>query len=501
MLLPHLLFIVHGRGRKVHILLVDQEQQNLNYLKNFLTGLGHQVATADNGSKALDKYYKADFQLILAEVNIPVINGLDLLDKINQSKYPFKPQVILFSANADANCVIEALRKGVYDFLLNPINLEYLHMTINQAALNYNKKIPDFNSLTTPSKPVSLDMRQTNVPHILIDGIGPVFLNSPVVKQIYELAPLLHSDRGIPVLIEGETGTGKELVARYIHFENDSYDCYRPFVAINCSTLTHSLFESELFGYDAGAFTGAVSSGKRGKLDLAEGGTLFLDEIAELPLKLQAKLLRVIQEKKYYRLGGLKQIENDVRIICATNKNIEELVDKNRFRRDLFYRINTVYLKVPPLRERVADIIPLAQVFLKEFSKQRQKDFVSISDASAKLLRSHPWPGNIRQLRSVIDSVTLFHNDTILKEKHLDIIRGDPQIKNKNPVPAHSLDYIKFDLCADRLPLESINRDIITRALEIHNGNISNTARYLDISTRSLSYKLKKWDISRSNLK
>ncbi len=489
----------------MHILLADYQEQNLYYVKNFLTGLGHQVATADNGRKALDEYHQADFQLILAEVNIPEIAGLDLLDEINNSKRHIQPYVILFSAHADANCVIQALRRGAYDFLLKPINLEYLQMIMDQAACQMDhtrKTARNFNNSGSHHLDLpSFILRDSNIPHILIDGIGPVFLNSPVVKQIYELAPLLHSDRGIPILIEGETGTGKELVARYIHFENHHDDSYRPFVAINCSTLTHSLFESEIFGYDAGAFTGAVSSGKKGKLDLAEGGTLFLDEIAELPLKLQAKLLRVIQEKKYYRLGGLKQIQNDVRIICATNKNIEELVDKNRFRRDLFYRINTVYLKVPPLRERTADIVPLAQAFLEEFSKQRQKDFVSISNSAAELLRSHLWPGNIRQLRSVIDSVTLFYNDTILKEKHLDVIRGDPQMRNKNPVHTHSPDHIKFDLPADRLPLETVNKEIITRVLEMHNGNISKTARYLDISTRSLSYRLKKWDTSGSSLK
>ncbi len=485
----------------MRILLVDHEQQNLCHVTSFLIGLGHQVTTADSGSKALEEYYKRDYQLILTDVNIQGLNGLDLLDNINQAKLNIKPYVILFSAHTDADCVIQALRRGAYDFLKKPINWEYLGNIITQAAEHLDQ-------IKTPHNPSNLQKpglkevssASGDIPNIFIEGIGPVFLNSPVIKQIYELAPILHADRTIPILIEGETGTGKELVARHIHFANHSDDTYRPFIAVNCSTLTHTLFESEIFGYDAGAFTGAVSSGKKGKLDLAEGGTLFLDEIAELPLKLQAKLLRVIQEKKYYRLGGLKQIHNDIRIISATNKNLEELVNSKRFRNDLFYRVNTVYLKVPPLRERKADIVPLAQVFLQEFSRKRKKDFVNISDPAAILLRSHPWPGNVRQLRSVINSATLLYNDTVLKVKHLDAIRGDPQNRNKNPVPVHSPDSsIRFDLHAERLPLESINKDVIKRVLEMHNGNISKTARYLDISTRSLSYKLKKWDSSSSS--
>ncbi len=486
----------------MRILLVDQERHHLQNAKSFLNGLGHQVVTADNGSKALDKYYKGDFQLILTDANIPDLTGLDLLDKINQPKSDIKPYVILYSAHADADCAIQAFRRGAYDFLMKPINWKYLGKIINQAAghLDQIKTPHNLSNMHRPDlKQLPSDLPETNIPNIVIKDIGPVFLNSSVIKQIYELAPVLHADRTIPVLIEGETGTGKELIARYIHFANHSDDTYRPFVAVNCSTLTHNLFESEIFGYEAGAFTGAVSSGKKGKFDLAEGGTLFLDEITELPIKLQAKLLRVIQEKKYYRLGGLKQIQNDVRIICATNKNIEELVENKRFRSDLFYRINTVHLKVPPLRERISDIIPLAQVFLQEFSIARKKDFVSISDPAARLLHSHPWPGNIRQLRSVINSITLLHNDTALKVKHLDAIRGDPQNRNKNPVPVHSPDSIRFDLPADRLPLEKVNKDVITRVLAMHNGNISKTARYLDISARSLSYKLKKWDSGSSS--
>ncbi len=199
----------------MHILLVDYQEQNLYYVKNFLTSLGHQVATADNGKKALDKYYKADFHLILAEVNMPEIAGLDLLDKINNSKHHIQTHVILFSAHADANCVIQALRRGAYDFLLKPINLEYLHMIIDQAARQMDHaKQTARNSNNSGSRHLGLPsfiLNESNIPHILIDGIGPVFLNSPVVKQIYELAPLLHSDRGIPILIEGETGHFRHL--------------------------------------------------------------------------------------------------------------------------------------------------------------------------------------------------------------------------------------------------------------------------------------------------
>lgn len=331
--------------------------------------------------------------------------------------------------------------------------------------------------------------------HISIEGIGPVVLNSPEIREIYKQALILHHDRSIPVLIEGETGTGKELVARYIHFYHHPETCYRPFIAINCSTLSPSLFESEVFGYEAGAFTGAFTGGRKGKYDLADGGTLFFDEISELPLKSQAKLLRVLQEKKYYRLGGLKPIYADVRIICATNKNLEEMIQHNRFRSDLYYRLCTAHIRIPPLRERKADIIPLSQIFLLECSRQRNKNFNSISSPAAKWLCSHPWPGNVRQLRNVMERITLFHDEKELRAEHLNMLQKGQRIPEPSTAPASRTDWSNFALPPDRLPLEALNRSVIQRALQKHSGNISKTAQYLDISHRSLSYKMKKWGL------
>ncbi len=330
---------------------------------------------------------------------------------------------------------------------------------------------------------------------VSIEGIGPVVLNSPQIREIYRQALILHHDRSIPVLIEGETGTGKELVARYIHFHHHTGDSYRPFIAINCSTLSPSLFESEVFGYEAGSFTGAYAGGKQGKYDLAEGGTLFFDEISELPMKSQAKLLRVLQEKKYYRLGGLKAIQADVRIICATNKNLEELIQRNRFRSDLYYRLNTAYIRVPPLRERKMDILPLSQIFLLECSRQRSKNFKSISSPAAKWLCSHPWPGNVRQLRSIMERITLFHDEYELRAEHLLTVQKDQPLPRAAAPSASSASWTDFPLPPDRLPLDALNRSVVQRALQKHSGSISKTAQYLDISHRSLSYKMKKWGL------
>ncbi len=478
----------------MNILLVDPEQHTRSQIKNFLSDLNYEVTAVTTGKKAMEASNQGCFHLILTALNLPDLSGLDLIDQIKHSAHSNIPAIVIYTAHADSRCVIQALRKGAHDFLLKPINWTELYSVI-QRLLEQEQGRPALNTareLTKEQKPKTITgFAPVKDSHIYIEEIGPVFLHTPAIRHIYDLASAVHSDRSIPVLIEGETGTGKELIARYIHFANKDQD--QPFIALNCSTLTHALFESEVFGYDAGAFTGAMSGGKHGKFDLAEGGTLFLDEISEIPVKMQAKLLRVLQEKAYYRLGGLKQIHHDVRIICATNRNIQELIDNRRFRSDLFYRINTVHLKVPPLRERTADIIPLAQTFLREFSLRRNKNFSGISDSAAQLLQSYTWPGNIRQLRSAIDTVTLFYNDRVLKVKHLDLIRGDPHNHNKNPVPVHSPDQITFGLDQDRLPLERVNKEVVLRILEMHKGNISKTARYLDISTRSLTYRLKKW--------
>lgn len=317
------------------------------------------------------------------------------------------------------------------------------------------------------------------------EGIG---IFSDAMKTVMQQTKLLHRDRKIPVLIEGETGTGKELVARYIHYGPQGVSL--PFVDINCAAITPTIFESELFGYEGGSFTGSCSRGQKGKIELAQGGTLFLDEIGEIPIQIQAKLLRVIQEREYFRVGGINKNEADVRWICATNIDLEQSIQEGTFRKDLYYRIETFRLHVPPLRERQDDILPLAQMFLQIHSARKNKRFRKISSAAAKLLLQYPWPGNVRQLQNVIERVVLLSDDTEIQPDHLSYLFSNQN--QDSPAQLTSSNTGLLNLPKDGLNLDELNQRILMDALRIHNGNKTKAASYLGLSRRAFTYRLKK---------
>lgn len=316
-----------------------------------------------------------------------------------------------------------------------------------------------------------------------IFGRNEIGIFSTAMREVMKQAEILHRDRSVPVLIEGETGTGKELVARYIHFGPEG--SAEPFIDINCAAITPTIFESELFGYEGGAFTGGRSGGQKGKLDIAQGGTLFLDEIGEIPVSIQAKLLRVIQEKEYYRVGGLKKQDTDVRLICATNVNLEKSIQEGSFRKDLFYRLEAVRIHIPPLRKRLDDILPLAELFLKQLAAKKGKQFQNISKEAEDVFLNYPWPGNIRQLKNTIERIVLMWDDTTIRLHHLEFLN-----KSLSPYPDPVLGENELALPEEHLDLEKLTDRIILKALDLHNGNKTATARYLNISRRALTYRL-----------
>jgi len=323
-------------------------------------------------------------------------------------------------------------------------------------------------------------------------GIARIGIFSDAMRQINTLAQKYYENRDLPVLIEGETGTGKELVAKTIHFGDRRQDS-RPFVDLNCAAIPANLFESELFGYEAGAFTGALQKGQKGKFDLAKGGTLFLDEITELPLELQSKLLRVIQEKEYFRVGGLKKIKTDVRIVCATNVDLIQRVEAGTFRKDLYYRLKVGHVFVPPLRARQEEIVPLARLFLQEFASVKGKKFCEINEKAQDMLIQYDWPGNIRELRNVIEWIVALHDERELTTKHLSLIgpfRDRVLIANLHESTTLKLD--NFVLPPDKFPLENFVDHIIQAAVQMHNGNKTLAADYLGISRRTVYYRLEK---------
>ncbi len=315
-------------------------------------------------------------------------------------------------------------------------------------------------------------------------GIKNIGIFSDVMENIYLLSEKLHQDRNIPVLIEGETGTGKEIIARVIHFGKEKSKA--PIICINCSAISPSLFESELFGYEGGAYTGSKQQGMQGKLELANGGTLFLDEIGDMPLEMQPKLLRVLQEKMMYRIGGVKEIKLNVRIICATNQDLNALIEGGKFRRDLYYRLNTGHIKIPPLRERKEEIVPLAKLFLKYFAEQKKKKFKSISKDTEIMLESQIWRGNVRELESAIERAVMLFDDIELKPCHLlnefSSCEKGWQSGNNLVIPLNE----------EKMLLADIETDIIKQLLKRFEGNKTKSAEYLGITRMTLRSKLKK---------
>ena len=298
--------------------------------------------------------------------------------------------------------------------------------------------------------------------------------------EVVRHAEMYHTDRSIPVLLEGETGVGKEIIAKTIHFGQS--DSLLPFVDINCTALSPTLFESELFGYDSGAFTGAVHAGKRGKLDSAHGGTLFLDEVAEIPIELQAKLLRVLEEKNFYRVGGLQRIATDIRVIAATNVDFDNCIGDGTFRKDLYYRLKIGHIRIPALRERPDDILPLARMMLKQFSQKRNKGFHNLSEATCELLVNHPWPGNIRELKNLMEWATFMYDAPLLLPKH---------IQHRLTIPGTVPELIReVTPVIPRKYKKDITRDDLHNAINQCNGNKTKAAKSLGISIRTLYNRL-----------
>ncbi|NPV89932.1 MAG: sigma 54-interacting transcriptional regulator [Firmicutes bacterium] len=315
-------------------------------------------------------------------------------------------------------------------------------------------------------------------------GLENIHFISPEMKSIYEIAMKHHKKRSMPVLIQGETGTGKDVIAKIIHF--GSLDDTKPFIDINCAAISPTLFESELFGYEPGAFTGGLSKGQKGKFDLARGGTLFLDEIAEIPIDLQAKLLRVIEEKMFYRVGGLSKIHTDVRIICATNLDLEKRVAEGAFRKDLYYRLKVGGINIPPLRKRPQEIVPLASAFLTSCAQKAGKRFQHIGEAAAEILVRYQWPGNVRELKNAMEWVTFMYDDTELRPEHLEVLEynellqcGSGEQKGKNEF---------FMLDGENLNLNDYIGIIIANTLRKNGGNVKQAALQLGIS-RAYIYK------------
>ncbi|MDQ0286757.1 two-component system response regulator AtoC [Desulfofundulus luciae] len=447
------------------ILIVDDEESVRQSLKDILTDHGYRVETARDGREGLEKITALDPAAVLLDIRMPEVDGIKVLELVRLKGQ--NTPIILITAYGSTQSTIEAMKLGAFDYLLKPLQINDLIETVKKAT-----EIKRLMQKTSPPP----DKEMTGPGEIMI-GL------SPGMQKVYKAIGRV-ANSNATVLIRGESGTGKELVARAIHYNSVRRD--KPFIKINCASIPDNLLESELFGYEKGAFTGAVTS-KPGKFELAQRGTIFLDEIGEMSLSLQAKLLRVIQEREFERLGGTETIKVDVRIIAATNKDLEKCIAEGTFREDLFYRLNVVDIYLPPLRERKDDIPVLVEHMIKLYNAEYKKQVTGFTDQAMKLLLEYDWPGNVRELKNVCERAVLMSTGPLLTVEDL------PRNIRKSSRRLHWLKGLSGDSFKEMIA--EVEREIILQALEEHNWNRSAAAQALKMNRSSLYLKMKELGI------
>lgn len=449
------------------LLIVDDEFNTREALVRFL-GKKFEVSSASNGAEAIAALQKEDFDLILTDLRMPEADGMSVLEaamgKANRAK------CILLTAYGSINDAVKAMKKGAFDFVTKPVKLAKLEEVIAAALASKSAE---------KAAPAALDAagEKVDAPAVMPPAVVPPAAESDPMYKIFNTALTIAPSRST-VLLTGESGTGKEVIARFIH---DNSRRKGLFVPVHCAALTATLLESELFGYEKGAFTGAAER-RRGRFELADGGTVFLDEIGEIDASTQVKLLRVLESRSFERVGGTETIHSDIRVIAATNRDLKAMVARGEFREDLYYRLSVINIALPPLRERKMEIPQLVNAFVKEFAADNNKVIAGVSDEAMAELMARPWHGNIRELRNCIECMVVLAPDGAVLEA------GDlPQLPAE--VAAETV------LPADKEPslnLEATEKELIQSAIERCGGNRSAAAKMLGISRRTLYRKLEK---------
>ena len=445
------------------VLVVDDEERIRQSLNGVLRDEGYEVQEAQDGVQALKQIESDPPDVVLLDIWMPGMDGMETLERI-KTQTPSLP-VIMISGHANIELAVKATKLGAYDFIEKPLSLEKVLLTVNHALL-YAKLEQENRAL-----------RQQVQRKYEIVG------NSPEILQLREQIKIVGPTNGW-VLIAGENGTGKELVAREIH--QMSLRSEKPFVEVNCAAIPEELIESELFGHEKGSFTGALTK-RRGKFDLANEGTIFLDEIADMSLKTQAKILRILQEQKFERVGGTEMIFVDVRVIAATNRDLKGEIQKGQFREDLYYRLNVIPIAVPPLRERKTDISILVEHFIGEFCLENNKEMKKVSPEAMDLLVSYTWPGNVRELKNVVERIVIMTRGPIIEAKDV------PDPVREQPKAPPEFSFFEFSLLKDAR--REFERRFIVKKLMENDENISKTAELIGIERSNLHRKIKSYGI------
>ena len=469
-------------------MIVDDERLVRWSLRQKCEEWGYQVVEADAGEAALQLAQKENPDLALLDVRMPDMTGIELLDQLKKSATA--RAVIMITADPQLDDVKAALKLGAYDFVGKPIDFDELHIAIKNAleATNLRNEVQALRG---------------EVRHGV--GYDSVVSVSPKMTELMNFVKKVASSEANTILIQGESGTGKDLIAKAIHYE--STRASMPFVAINCSAIPETLMEAELFGHEKGAFTDAKQM-KKGLFEAADGGTLFLDEIGELSPLLQAKLLRVLEDQVIRRVGGIRDIQVDVRVIAASNRDLEKAVREGQFRQDLYYRLAIIAIFIPPLRERKGDILPLVEFFITRYNRRFKKSVRGITDETRNLLMSHNWPGNVRELKNSIERGMILEDEPFLRPEYLPFSVGESGGRTlfERTSPADGGKVLPNGRTLPRLyipeggtSLEEMEHWMVELAMNQANGNQTNAAKLLDISRDALRYKLKKFGLSRGD--
>jgi len=465
---------------KRNVLVVDDEESIRWVLGKCLEKAGYAVEYGENGSEGIDKALSGSFSSIILDITMPDMTGFDVLNEIRSSGID-SPVIIITAQNTVKNA-IEAMKQGAYDYIAKPFDLDEVKITVERAIESYEN-----------SKKLDILRAESSEVDTLQDIVG----QSKAMLNIYKMIGRV-AERDITVLVNGESGTGKELVARAIH--SNSMRRNNKLVAVNIAAIPKELLESELFGYQKGAFTGASIS-RQGRFEEADGGTLHLDEIGDMPHELQTKLLRILEEKKLYRLGSEKPSPIDVRIIASTNKDLEKEVADGNFREDLYYRLNAITIKIPPLRDRLEDIIPLTEHFLAKYARELGVGTRTLSDEAKETVLGYSWPGNVRELENIIKRILVLTSDTIITRNTL--IGAAPHLEGNRRGDQESLDHmirqeLNYLLDSKNEPsnkiyetiIKKVEKPLIKLALDITKGNKKKAALMLGINRNTLSKKM-----------